>query len=308
VKDCRLSLLICHLFSSENHTAFVFRQIRGSFGDMSESIETLFLESRAPRLAFDMRAGIDPVLLCIHGNSSHRGLWGPLLDHLPHYAALRLDLRGHGESEWARPPAYSTTDYADDIKAAAESLGGREFVLISHSNGSLASLYFATHLEPKPKALVYMDVNPRVLDDQVEYFRQRAGAVARVFPSVRDVLKGMRQVDNAVPDEAFLSFIEAGMRKSAEGFRFALDPETYGSWQPADMWEAVEKISCPMLILRAEHSVVMARSAAELMMQKAPNARLKEIGGAGHFLMLGRPAEVAIAIRSFLEETALSNI
>jgi esterase len=283
--------------------AFVFRKIRRSFGNMSESIETLFLESHTPRLAYDIRAGIDPVLLCIHGNSSHRGLWGPLLDHLPHYAALRLDLRGHGQSEWARPPAYSTADYADDIRAAAEILAGREFILVSHSNGSLASLYFATHLEPKPKALVYMDVNPRVLDEQVEYFRQRAAAVARVFPSVRDVLRGMRQVDDTVPEEAFLSFIEAGTRKNAAGFRFALDPETYGSWQPADMWEAVEKISCPMLILRAEHSVVMARSAAELMMQKAPNARLKEIGGAGHFLMLGNPAEVAREIRSLLEET-----
>jgi esterase len=272
---------------------------------MCESIETRFLESRAPKLAFDVRAGGEPALLCVHGNSSHRGLWRQLLDHLPDYEALRLDLRGHGESEWARPPAYSTADYADDIRAAAETQGGREFALISHSNGSLASLYFAIHLEPKPKALVYMDVNPRVLDEQVAYFSQRAAAVARIFPSLGDVLKGMRQVDNAVPDEAFQSFIEAGMRKSAEGFRFALDPETYGSWQPADMWEAVEKISCPMLILRAEHSVVMSRPAAELMMQKAPNARLQEVGGAGHFLMLGRPAEVANAIRRFLDDIGL---
>jgi pimeloyl-ACP methyl ester carboxylesterase len=272
---------------------------------MSESTETRFLESRTPKLAYDIRSGIEPVLLCIHGNSSHRGLWSPLLDHLPDYTALRLDLRGHGESEGARPPAYSTADYADDIRVAAETLGGREFALVSHSNGSLASLYFATYLEPKPKALVYMDVNPRLPDEQVEYFRQRASAVARIFPSLSDVLRGMRQVDDTVPDEAFLSFIEAGMRKTAEGFQFALDPETYGSWQPTDMWEAVEKIQCPMLILRAEHSVVMSRSAAELIAKKAPNARLKEIGGAGHFLMLGRPAEVASEIRGFLEEMGL---
>jgi pimeloyl-ACP methyl ester carboxylesterase len=272
---------------------------------MSESIETLYLESRAPRLAFDMRAGSSPVLLCIHGNSSHRGWWSPLLDHLPHYAALRLDLRGHGDSEWARPPAYSTADYADDIRAAAETLGGREFVVVSHSNGSLSSLYFATHLEPKPKALVYMDVNPRLPEDQVEYFRQRAGAVARIYPSLSDVAKGMRQVDDTVPDEAFLPFIEAGMRKSAEGFQFVFDPETYGSWQPADMWEAVGKIPCPMLILRAEHSIVMARSEAELMAQRTPNGRLKEISRAGHFLILGNPAEVAGAIHSFLEEMIL---
>jgi esterase len=268
---------------------------------MSESIETLFLDSRAPKLAYDIRTGSEPALLCVHGNSSHRRLWDPLLSSLPKYAALRLDLRGHGESEWARPPAYSTADYAADIRAAAETLNGREFALVSHSNGSLASLYFATHLEPKPKALVYMDVNPLIPDEQIEYFRQRAGAVARAFPSLNDVLKGMRQVDGAVPDEAFLSFIEAGMHGSADGFRFALDPETYGSWRPADMWEAVEKITCPMLILRAEHSVVMSRPAAEEMARRAPNARLKEIGGAGHFLILGKPAEVASEIRGFLD-------
>jgi len=272
---------------------------------MSEPIKTLYLDSCTPRLAFDFREGIEPVLLCIHGNSSHRGVWGPLLDHLPDHAALRLDLRGHGESEWAQPPAYSTADYASDIKAAAEILDGRKFVLISHSNGSLASLYFTTYLEPKPRALVYMDVNPRVLDEQVEYFRQRTARVAGVFTSVREVFNGMRRVDQNLAEEVFLPFIEAGMHKGPDGFRFALDPETYGSWQPADLWEAVEKNTRPMLIIRAEHSSVMSRSSAELMAQKAQFARLKEIGGAGHFLILGKPEEVANEIRGFLEETGV---
>ena len=56
-----------------------------------------------------------------------------------------------------------------------------------------------------------------------------------------------------------------------------------------------------MLILRAARSVVMSRQAAEEMARMAPNARLKEIDGAGHFLMLGKPAEVAREIRGFLE-------
>lgn len=95
------------------------------------------------------------------------------------------------------------------------------------------------------------------------------------------------------------------MDKSSEGFRFAFDPETYGGWQPADLWEAVEQNTCPILIIRAEQSIVMSSSAAELMMQKAPNARLKEIGGAGHFLMLGKPADLANEIRGFLKDTGL---
>jgi pimeloyl-ACP methyl ester carboxylesterase len=93
---------------------------------MSEAIKTLYLDSCTPKLAFDMREGSEPVLLFVHGNSGHRGVWGPLLDHLPDLAALRLDLRGHGESEWVSPPAYSTADYADDIRRAAEALGRRE--------------------------------------------------------------------------------------------------------------------------------------------------------------------------------------
>jgi len=114
---------------------------------MSEYVETCFLDSHTLKLAYDIREGVGPALLCVHGNSSHRGPWRSLLDHLSDYAALRLDRRGHGQSGWARPPAYSTVNYADDIRAAAETLGGREFVLISHSKGSLASLYneFASH-------------------------------------------------------------------------------------------------------------------------------------------------------------------
>jgi pimeloyl-ACP methyl ester carboxylesterase len=52
------------------------------------------------------------------------------------------------------------------------------------------------------------------------------------------------------------------------------------------MWEAAEKIRCPMLIAHAEHSAVAPRSKTESMMRKAPNIRLKKIGGAGHFLCL----------------------
>jgi len=81
-------------------------------------------------------------------------------------------------------------------------------------------------------------------------------------------------------------FIEAGMRRSAERFRFLLDPETCVSSQPSDMWEAAEKSRWPRLIAHAKHSPVTPRSKAESMMRKAPNVRLKKIGGAGHFLSL----------------------
>ena len=263
---------------------------------------TNLLKTHPLKLAYEYREGDPPLLLCLHGNSSHRNLWTPLLRYFPRQAALALDLRGHGRSGWARPPAYATSDYAEDIKVLVDELGLRDFVLIGHSNGALASLYYAARLEPKPKALVYMDIDPCVPQWQVDYFRQRAGAVAGLYPSPDPILARMQSIDPTVPTEIFLPFVEETLRKTPEGRRFAFDPETYGSWQPGDLWEDLKKVSCPMLVIRAEKTVVMSPSSPEEMVRLNPRARRVEIKEAGHFLVLGKPEKVAGAIQSFLEE------
>jgi pimeloyl-ACP methyl ester carboxylesterase len=53
---------------------------------MAESNETLFLDSGGLKLAYDIRPSVGPALLCVHGNSSHRGLWSPLQSNLPESA------------------------------------------------------------------------------------------------------------------------------------------------------------------------------------------------------------------------------
>src|SRR5688572_32169271 len=82
-------------------------------------------------------------MLCVHGGAAH-GHWfdfvasGFTADH--HVRAL--DLRGHGDSQRADPPAYSYRDYADDIHAVAEALDLRDFTLVGHSMGGIVSLLY----------------------------------------------------------------------------------------------------------------------------------------------------------------------
>ncbi len=265
---------------------------------------TRFIEAEGRKIAYESREGPGPLLVCVHGNSGGRGLWGPLLGHLPN-GAVAMDLRGHGESDWARPPAYSDADYASDIRAVVEALGLREFVLVGHSNGGRASIYHAARHEPKPRALVHMDVDPFIPGWQVDYFRQRSRAVARTFGSPEDVLNGMREVDPTVPRDVLLRFIESIVRKTPEGYRFKFDPETYGSWAPGDLWPEVARIGCPLLVLRAAKTMVMSQTAAERMAREAPRAVLRGIEGAGHMLVLGKPDAVAGAIQEFLRASGL---
>src|SRR4029077_18895721 len=56
-----------------------------------------------------------PVLCFLHGGSAH----GPLVDLVPpavtqRFRVIGLDQRGHGESQWAEPPAYGTEHFAAD--------------------------------------------------------------------------------------------------------------------------------------------------------------------------------------------------
>jgi 2-(acetamidomethylene)succinate hydrolase len=245
--------------------------------------------------------GAGPALVFVHGNSSNRAIWGPVIARLPGRASLALDLRGHGGSQWARPPAYSTADYAADIAAAVTAAGLDEFVLVGHSNGGLAALWYAAFLAPRPIAVMHLDIEASVPASQVEYFRVRAASVSRPMPTPERLIAGLRQVDPLVPEDAMTRYAQALIREDADGWRLALDPQTYAAWAPADLWTVLPAIACPVTIVRAAESQVMGRAAAEAMRERLPNARLLEIPAAGHLLPIGQPEAVAGAIAALLD-------
>lgn len=252
------------------------------------------------------RPGDAPAMLLVHGNSSHRGVWHPLLEVLHRPAALAIDLRGHGRSDWADPPAYATADYAHDIAAATRRLGDTRFVLVGHSNGALAALHHAVYGSPKPAALILIDIDPRIPDDQIAYFRQRAGAVARAYESAERIARGQATVDPAAPYEAFLAHVRGMIDPVEGGVRMRLDPQSYSAWAPADLTGATAHVPCPLLTIRGADSFVSSREAMTRMADDAACGRLVEIEKAGHFPMLAQPEATADAIRAFLDEVVVS--
>ena len=65
-----------------------------------------------------------PVLL-MHGGGQTRHAWGNTAEVLARrgWRAVSLDLRGHGDSEWALNGDYSFTTYAADCIAVCDQLG-----------------------------------------------------------------------------------------------------------------------------------------------------------------------------------------
>jgi pimeloyl-ACP methyl ester carboxylesterase len=84
-----------------------------------------FLDGR-PRLHYlEWNPHGREALVLLHGNSANAWWWRPLADSLDaaRYRLLALDQRGHGDSEWVRPSAYTPDEYAGDLARFIEGTG-----------------------------------------------------------------------------------------------------------------------------------------------------------------------------------------
>ena len=118
-----------------------------------------------------------PVMLCMHGGAAH-GHWFDFVaaGFTPDCHVLALDQRGHGDSAWVDPPAYSYQDYAADIDRVAAKLDLRDFVLVGHSMGGMVSLVYAATHPGRLKKLVIDRKSTRLNSSHIQKSRMPSSA------------------------------------------------------------------------------------------------------------------------------------
>src|SRR5256712_6884343 len=84
-------------------------------------------------------------LLCLHGNSSHRGVWRPVARELDEFRCVLLDLRGHGDSEHVSPPAYNPEHHATDLAAGGAPPGRGPYAIPPHFARAPSAARFITN-------------------------------------------------------------------------------------------------------------------------------------------------------------------
>jgi esterase len=275
----------------------------GIYGRVRVNGPTLAYEVVEPTVE-PMEAG--PItLLCLHGNSSHRGVWRLVARELSEYRCVLLDFRGHGEGEHVSPPAYNPEHHADDLAQVVPKLIRERYAILAHSAGALAAARFMTSQPPSspvamPAAFVWVDLDPLVPRWQVDYFHQGAASVARTFSTVDDALRGFRRIYQHIPEGRLRSFVTEGLRQVDGGWRMKLDPATYATWEPGDLRPSLPGVTCPTLVLRGADSIVTSAEGVTTLSAGLPRSEVREIRGGSHMLLLEHPEEVAQAIRQFI--------
>lgn len=257
----------------------------------------------------------EPYILFIPGGGQTRGAWRRTAVGMAAkgFGVVSLDLRGHGESEWARDADYSIDAFVGDVRAVAATLPAPP-VLVGASIGGIAALMaVGESTEPPARAVVLVDVAPNMSDEGLDRIRcfmtagtrgfdtvdQAAEAVARYRPQPRrSASGGLRSNLRVGPDERYYwhwdpAFHGASKQRAAAGML-------------ARMAAAARSVRIPALLITGARSEVVSREAALDLQRLIPGARSVEIANAGHMVAGDENEVFDAAVGRFVDGLALS--
>jgi pimeloyl-ACP methyl ester carboxylesterase len=244
-------------------------------------------------------------LLLLHGGAAHAHWWDAVALALAggrHVVAL--DQRGHGESEWARPPAYATQDFAADVVGVLDALGWARAILVGHSMGGHNAIATAAWHPDRVRALVIVDSRPAIPAERLAQMKERGVRPPRRHPTVDAAAAAFRLLPpDTVADPRLLAHLaraSVAWRDGAVSLRF--DPACYAAREPVDGWPLLSRITAPTLVVRGERSPILPRPMAERLGAEVRGARLVEVPEAYHHLVLDRPDAFAKALQEFLDD------
>ena len=225
-----------------------------------------------------------------------------LLSLAREYRVIALDSRGHGDSDWVKPPAYEIHDYVEDIAALVSQLQLPPFLLVGHSLGGLIAMTYAiTHGETL-SALVIVDMGPR--SRQSRRMQLLSRVPTPIFSGEADLVRRFR----LLPEETWAApellhhIARQSARPLSDGRLTLKTDHAIFLRQSHDVSTKLSHITCPTLLIRGGESKTLALEVVQEMKTQCPRLRTVEIPGAGHHVFLDKPTAFLEAVRKFLHE------
>lgn len=207
----------------------------------------------------------DPAVLLIHGGAQTRYVWDEVADALVKAGrhVIRIDLRGHGESDWPSDGRYDFEALVQDLRAVLAQMASRPVVVAASLGGWAATAALGEEGAHLAAGLVLID-------------------------SVPDMDLGAARPLEAAPG--------SGPRFDP-AFTQIFDPET----AVARVTEAAEHIKMPVLFVRGEKSELSGVDAANRFLGNFEDVEYAEIREAGQMVAAERADMFSATLLDFLE-------
>jgi pimeloyl-ACP methyl ester carboxylesterase len=215
---------------------------------------------------------------------------------------IAIDLRGRGQSDYARDPAsYVPLQYVADVTALLDQAGLGRAVMLGTSLGGIVIMLLAMAAPDRIAGAVLNDVGPEVEATGLARIREYVGQ-GRSFPTWMHAARALReQAGMAYPEFAISDWLSLARRLMVvgPGGRIAFDydmkiAEPFNHTEGAtafDMWPAFRALAGrPVLAVRGALSDILSAGTLERMVREVPAIEAVTVPGVGHAPTLEEPA------------------
>lgn len=253
-------------------------------------------------------------VILLHGYAETKAAWEETaVDLAREYRVIALDQRGHGRTQRAPDRDYTRATQVEDLEAVVGALGLRSVTIVGHGMGGANAICYAAEHPDIVSALILVETAPEVLRSGIENLRRLLVTSPSSFDSVDEVAGLIREAYpyatqeqaerrarasiSPTPDGAYVWDFDPVFRDSS-----ARPPEPDpGQRRLSDLWDSVDRIQCPVMIVRGAETDMLTSEAVQRLHRRIPGSRVSLIEEAGHSVPTDQPAMLALTIREFLQ-------
>ncbi len=223
-----------------------------------------------------------------------------------------VDLRGRGQSGWAKDPmSYTPLTYLADVEALIAELKIKRFVGIGTSLGGLLIMLLAASKVGRVAGTVLNDIGPVIEASGLARIQSTIGK-SQSWPTWIHAARALSDVQRvnfpAYDLTQWLAMAKRLYRLTPAG-RIVPDYDVKIAEPmrvpagPVDLWPAYAALGdAPVTVLRGGHSDILSTATAKEMVKRLPTAKLVTVAGVGHAPALDEPAAIR-AIDALLKVT-----
>jgi len=261
---------------------------------------------------FGEPSGLPPVLL-LHGGGQTRHSWSGTAGQLAArgYEAWTMDLRGHGDSEWATDGDYTTDAMVEDLDAVCAEIG-RPPVVVGASMGGMVGLVSEGSLRPgRFRGLVLVDIATQLEAAGVERIVGFMSAAPDGFATLDEAADAIAAYRPNRPRPTNLEGLRKNLRQGEDGrWRWHWDPAFLsaksrdGRTDVDTLGDAARNLRVPTLLVRGRMSDMLSLEGVATFREQCPHARFVDIADAGHMVVGDRNDAFTAAVIDFVDDLA----
>ena len=255
-------------------------------------------------------AGDGPPVLLLHGGGQTRHSWAGTAHRLAArgYEAWTLDLRGHGESDWAPDGDYTTEAMVEDLDAVCPAMGRRP-VVVGASMGGMVGLLSEGSLRPgRFEALVLVDIATQLEESGVDRIVSFMTAAPDGFASLEEAADAIAAYRPNRPRPTNLDGLRKNLRLGDDGrWRWHWDPAFLSGKSrddrrdPLALGDAARALRLPVLLVRGRMSDMLSLEGVATFLEQCPHAQFVDIADAGHMVVGDRNDAFTDAVVDFID-------